>query len=296
MDRIGEALWPGPMKVVSSREVFRGSEFDGDNRPYRGSLASSIISAGNKPMTAISKIVRPESAVRHPYADNLKSLLVVGVIIGHAVMAWTGIGNWVFTEPRVREPMMSILSMFMIVAMFAMALFFFVAGMFTPRSLARKGPRRFLMDRTLRLDLPMLIFVVVISPVVEYVDPENAGWEQGFWAFTRHIWWPPAPGPTWFLGVLLLFSVIYAVVRTIRPVSPPRGPLRARQLVSRSEPWPPLLTRFGSWRLWGKSDGASPWVRRRAGWPVSSSASLRRSEAGCRSARRFPGPLGGRPA
>jgi glucan biosynthesis protein C len=54
-------------------------------------------------------------------------------------MAWTGIGNWVFREPRVGEPVMSIPSLFIIVAMFGMAVFFFIAGMFTPRSLARKG-------------------------------------------------------------------------------------------------------------------------------------------------------------
>jgi hypothetical protein len=182
-------------------------------------------------MAATTQTVRPESTVRHPYADNLKTLLVAGVIVGHTTMAWTGIGNWVFKEPQVGEPVLSILSMMIIVAMFGMSLFFFIAGMFTPRSLARKGLRRFLVDRTIRLGLPMLLFIVAMSPIIEYVDPENASWDRGFWAFTRHIWWPPAPGPTWFLGVLLLFSAVYAVMRTIRPVSPTPRPLRARQLL-----------------------------------------------------------------
>jgi hypothetical protein len=182
-------------------------------------------------MAATNEIVRPEATVHHPYADNLKTLLVVGVIVGHVTMAWTGIGNWVFKEPQVGEPVMSFLSLFLIVAMFGMAVFFFIAGMFTPRSLARKGPRKFLVDRTIRLGLPMILFILVMSPVIEYVDPDNAGWDQGFWAFTRFIWWPPAPGPTWFLGVLLLFSAVYAAVRTIRPVSPARLPLRVRHLL-----------------------------------------------------------------
>ena len=182
-------------------------------------------------MAAVNEMVRSEATVRHPYADNLKTLLVIGVIVGHSIMAWTGIGNWVFTEPPVREPVMSILSMSLIAAMFGMAVFFFIAGIFTPRSLARKGLRKFLLDRTLRLGLPMLVFVVVLSPVIEYVDTSNVGWERGFWAFTLHIWWPPAPGPTWFLGVLMLFSTIYAMVRTIRPVAAARLPLRARHLL-----------------------------------------------------------------
>jgi glucan biosynthesis protein C len=247
-------------------------------------------------MAAINEIVRPEASVHHPHADNLRTLLVVGVIVGHATMAWTGIGNWVFTEPQVGEPVMSILSMFIIVAMFGMAVFFFIAGMFTPRSLTRKGPRKFLVDRTIRLGLPMLFFIVVMSPVIEYVDTDNAGWEQGFWAFTRHIWWPPAPGPTWFLGVLLLFSAVYAVVRTIRPVFPARLPLRARQLLI-----PIAGTAVASYAIrivvpLGRSNGVLPWVRRRAGWPASPWASLRQSAAGFRSSRGFPGRPGGRPA
>jgi hypothetical protein len=70
----------------------------------------------------------------------------------------------------------------------------------------------------------MIFFVVVLSPLVEYFDTDNAGFEGSFWDFTLEIWWPPAPGPTWFLGVLLLFSTVYAVARTLypprRPVSP----------------------------------------------------------------------------
>jgi Acyltransferase family len=156
--------------------------------------------------------------------DTLKLLLVVGVIVGHATMAWTGVGTWVLTEPPVREPLLTLLSgIEVIAALFALALFFLIAGAFTPRSLARKGLRRFLIDRTVRLGVPVVFFVLFLSPVVEYVDPDNAGWDRGFLAFAPHIWWPPAPGPTWFLEVLLLFSVAYAVVRT-RFSSRPRTP------------------------------------------------------------------------
>jgi len=152
---------------------------------------------------------------RHAYVDNLKVMLVIGVIIGHTTMAWTGIGTWVFDEPPVREPMLSILSLFLIGSFFGMAVFFAIAGMFTPPSLARKGLRRFLSDRALRLGVPMLFFVLALSPFVEYVDPDNAGWDRGFGSFVLEIWWPPVPGPTWFLGVLLVFSSVYALARSI---------------------------------------------------------------------------------
>jgi hypothetical protein len=154
---------------------------------------------------------------RYGHVDNLKVVLVAAVIVGHATMAWTGLGEWVLEEPHLREPFLSIISLFLIGAMFGMALFFFIAGMFTPGSLARKGLGRFLADRSMRLGLPMIFFVLVLSPLVEYYDTDNVGFEGSFWDFTLEIWWPPAPGPTWFLGVLLLFSTIYAVARSFYP-------------------------------------------------------------------------------
>ncbi len=155
---------------------------------------------------------------RYAYADNLKTLMVATVIVAHVMMAWTGVGTWVFREGPVREPLLSVLSLLTLVGgLYGLALFFVIAGMFTPRSLRRKGTARFLLDRTIRLGVPMLFFVIVLSPFVEYADPDAAGWDRGFAAFALHIWWPPAPGPTWFLGVLLLFSFAYAAFRAVRP-------------------------------------------------------------------------------
>ena len=166
---------------------------------------------------------------RHAGVDNLKIVLVTGVIVGHATMAWTNVGNWIFEEPVVREPLLSLLvSVSMIGAAFAMPLFFLIAGAFTSGSLARKGPKRFLSDRAIRLGVPVLFYVILLSPLIEYVDPGNAGWDRGFAAFVTYIWWPPAWGPTWFLVVLLAFSAAYAGIRTLVPprptvAAPPRG-------------------------------------------------------------------------
>ncbi len=162
--------------------------------------------------------------------DNLKMVLVIGVIVGHATMAWTGVGDWVFTEPPVREPVLTVLVLAAVMsALFAIPVFFFVAGLFTPRSFERKGAGPFLKGRLLRLGLPMLFYVIFLSPPIEYVDPGWADWERGFWAFLPEVWWPPAPGPTWFLGVLLVFSAVYAGIRTLRRraiTSPARPRLR----------------------------------------------------------------------
>ena len=174
---------------------------------------------------------------RQAWADNLKVVLVVGVIVAHVTIAWTGVGSWVFTEEPVREPLFSLLVLASSGSLFGLAVFFMIAGLFTPRSLERKGLRRFAVDRVLRLGVPMLVFVVLIAPFVEWADPERAGWERGFLAYTVEVvWWawpdPPAWGPTWFLAVLLLFSLAYGVGRALVPRRGAHQPLRRRHLVA----------------------------------------------------------------
>ena len=176
----------------------------------------------------------PTTPPRHAYADNLKVLLVAGVIVGHVTMAWTVNEAWVLDEPPVREPLLTLLNLGALVGvLFAMAAFFVIAGAFTPRSLESKGLRRFLTDRTLRLGVPLVFYLLVLAPLVEYVDSDFAGWNQGFPAFVTYTWRHPAPGPMWFLEVLLLFSVVYAVVRTVLPrrTTAPT-PMRARYLLA----------------------------------------------------------------
>ncbi|HET7799809.1 MAG TPA: acyltransferase [Humibacillus xanthopallidus] len=191
----------------------------------------------------------PTRAPRTVWADNLKVVLVAGVIAAHVTMAWTGVGNWVFEEPPVREPLLTLLTLVAaVVSLFGLPLFFLLAGYFTPRSFERKGPGRFLADRALRLLVPMLAFIVLLSPWIEFVDPGNAGWTQGFWAFVPHVLWPPAPGPTWFLGVLFILSAGYAAVRSLWPrrASAP-GRLRLPHLFALA-----ALVAVASWivRLW----------------------------------------------
>jgi len=168
------------------------------------------------------RAARSDGEARSAWADNLKVVLVAGVIVAHTTMAWTHVGNWVFREPVVREPLLSALTLVTaVVSLFGMPLFLLVAGYFTPMSLSRKGLGRFVADRAVRLLVPMVAFAVLLSPPIEFVDPDNAGWPGGFWDFVPRILWPPVPGPAWFLGVLFVFSLGYGLLRR---VVPPRAP------------------------------------------------------------------------
>lgn len=171
-------------------------------------------------------------SARLAWADNLKVALVAGVVVAHVLIAYTGVGTWVLEEPHVRDPLLSVLMLLVLLGgLFGMPLFFLVAGLFTPPSLERKGPRRFIAGRALRLLVPMALFVLLLSPPIEYVDSDNAGWTGTFWEFVPTMWWPPAPGPTWFLGVLFVFSAAYAAVRAVRPRGVSAAPFSPWHLV-----------------------------------------------------------------
>jgi glucan biosynthesis protein C len=169
--------------------------------------------------------VAPE---RLAYLDNLKILLVVGVIAVHAAVTYGFDGTWYLESyDEMAGPVVDALTVVIIVGwLFGLGLFFLIAGRLTGPSLDRRGPGRFARDRLLRLGTPVLAYTLLVSPALEYFDyRENEGGTGGFWSFFRDQIWNLGPGPTWFLEALLAFSLGYALLRTLRP--PTRAPSRA---------------------------------------------------------------------
>jgi hypothetical protein len=174
---------------------------------------------------------------RVAYLDNLKVLLVAGVIFGHAWAGYADLGSWAYTDARevtlapvTQSVLEALLGPF---ALFVMGFFFLVAGLLTPGSVARKGPGRFARDRMLRLGLPLLVFVLVLWPMVVYVKDRVAGRPAGpFWsAFARAVR-APDPAHLWFVEVLLLYSLGYAAWRWLRPSVVAPAPLRLWHVVA----------------------------------------------------------------
>jgi glucan biosynthesis protein C len=117
--------------------------------------------------------------------------------------------------------------------LFGLGLFFLIAGRLSGPSLDRKGPGRFARERLIRLGTPVLAYTLLVSPALEYFHyRENEGGTGGFWSFVGDQIWHLAPGPTWFLEALLVFSLGYGLLRALRPPSrpPSRGPLHAGQV------------------------------------------------------------------
>lgn len=173
---------------------------------------------------------------RLSYLDNLKTLMIVGIIASHAVMGYSGFGSWTYQD--VREVSLSAgvekfhAILFLVLGgLYLMSLFFLVSGLLAEGSLARKGPSRFVRDRLLRLGVPFAVYTLVIWPLLEY---------SLFGPFAHRPFWDSVTdadpvldnGPLWFVGVLLVYSVALAWWRTwFPPSAPPDGPLRPRHLI-----------------------------------------------------------------
>jgi glucans biosynthesis protein C len=95
-----------------------------------------------------------------------------------------------------------------------MSLMFFLAGLFAPQSLIRKGSLAYLVDRWWRIGLPFILAAALLSPLAYYASYRATATDPSFAAFWQH-WralpmWPT--GPQWFLWQLLLLSALGAAL------------------------------------------------------------------------------------
>ena len=174
-----------------------------------------------------SDMVKDQSGQSRLYfVDSLRFALVILVVAHHAGQPYgpTG-GDWPVTDPA---NLNWLGSFFAVNAAFFMGLLFLLAGYFVPQSYDRKGSGAFLKGRWQRIGIPLVTLVLFVHiPLVYSVDEESSSFGEfmgnayanGLQEVYIHLW---------FLGHLLLYSMIYVVWRRF---SDPRGSRGAK-------PWP----------------------------------------------------------
>ena len=79
------------------------------------------------------------------FIDNLRTVMIVLVILVHLSVTYGGEGSWFYKERPADMPTVTALSFFNAVTQsYFMGLLFLLAAYFTPSSYDRKGPRPFL--------------------------------------------------------------------------------------------------------------------------------------------------------
>ena len=172
------------------------------------------------------------SMPRQAWMDNLRVAVIAGVIVTHVAATYAVPMPWYYEERTAGDVTVTLVSALLgPPVLFAMALLFLVAGMLSPRSLQRRGPRRFIVERLVRLGVPLALTVALIVPATALVGElaEGAVAPQDAGAFFAARVATADTGVMWFAAVLLLFSIAYAALRSLRPSRP--------QLVSRIRGW-----------------------------------------------------------
>jgi hypothetical protein len=183
---------------------------------------------------ALEQAAHGVSAGREAWIDNLRLAIIVGVIGSHVSVIYALDVGWWYEERTASEIARAVLAgVFAPGLLFGMGLMFYVAGWFTPSAFARKGPRRFVIDRLWRLGLPAVIYLLVVNPAMNFVGARAMGEGESVADYFRGTYRDDVEfGVAWFIVALLLFSTGYALWRSRHPV-PPNGlvPLRHGDLV-----------------------------------------------------------------
>jgi glucan biosynthesis protein C len=156
---------------------------------------------------------------RLAYLDAIKVVLVVGVIAMHSAITYGLDGSWYLESyDEMSGAVVGLVTAVLGVGwLFGLGLFFLIAGRLSVPSLRHRGPRGFAKGRLIRLGIPLAAFTLLVSPVLEYVSyRQNDHGSMALWPFVREQVWHFAPGPTWFLEALLVFSLGYALWRGLR--------------------------------------------------------------------------------
>ena len=187
---------------------------------------------------------QPTSPKRLFFIDNIRILLICLVILTHLAITYGAFGSWYYHEVSgvsVSAALLTLLTS--LFQTFFMGFFFMIAAYFIPRSLGRKGSRRFVHDRLVRLGVPLVIWVLVISPIFGYLVARAIEGFPGSFSDWYFVIQPNLHylglGPLWFIFSLLVFTLAYVAWRAIRG--------KPEHRVSGPQPFPalPAILLFG---------------------------------------------------
>lgn len=163
------------------------------------------------------------SSVRLPWIDNLRTLLIMLVVNLHACVSYSHVGDWYFMsarEPTLAEKIPFILWQAHLQSFF-MGLLFFLSAYFAYGSIARRGVGAFVRERLIRLGLPALFYMLVIHPfILLALNPWNFDFGPPLVFYVDYLRtgkFLGSTGPLWFVVALLLFSLVFAAWRSMRP-------------------------------------------------------------------------------
>lgn len=165
-----------------------------------------------------SKVSPVKEGTRLLFVDNIRIFLTMLVIAHHLMVIYTESGGWIYYERRQDDITAALGGWFCAVNQaYFMGLFLFVAAYFVPGAYDRKGPRRFLLDRLVRLGIPLALYSWLLRPLFFFFGMNQVKgpfWQWYTGEYFQNYGWIGG-GPIWFIETLLLFSLLYVVWRLL---------------------------------------------------------------------------------
>ena len=161
----------------------------------------------------------PETKRIH-YLDNIRIYLTVIVILQHLTITYGAPGGWYYREFDFHQlDTITLAALVLFVAAnqaYFMGFFFFLGGYFSNSSLKRKDSGGFLIQRIIRLGIPLLLFVYGISPILKFIEgyllysqPLSL---ENLQKIYKSIVFGYELGPMWFVLLMLIFSFLIFII------------------------------------------------------------------------------------
>jgi surface polysaccharide O-acyltransferase-like enzyme len=164
--------------------------------------------------------IRETPKTRFAYLDNVRSLVIILVIAIHSAVTYSGDGGWYYIEGSPDKLSIFEIATFGLFQSFvqawSMGALFFISAFLATKALARRGCLNFIKERIFRLGLPLLIYVFIISPFILFtlIDAGTGNTIiEKYINYLKSFMWVGSTGPLWFIEILLLFCLIYAVCK-----------------------------------------------------------------------------------
>src|SRR5262249_40577656 len=116
----------------------------------------------------IQPVSKAISRVRLFFLDHLRAALTILVVLHHLAVIYSAGAAFYYVEPPGSSDQWAqvvLVAFLLINQAYFMGAFFFISGYFTPGSFDRKRAGSFYKDRLLRLGIPLLAYVFVLSPI-----------------------------------------------------------------------------------------------------------------------------------
>src|SRR5688572_4772564 len=146
------------------------------------------------------------------YLDNLMIFLSVLVVLHHVSIGYGTMGGWCYvtSEKLTGTSQIFLSALTGIEASFSMSLFFFISAFLTIPSLEKKGVRKFIIARLIRLVVPLLFVMTILAPsILYYIEIHNKTTQLSWFNYVLLQNIKPYTSHVWFILVLIIFELLY---------------------------------------------------------------------------------------